>query len=358
MRSELLTLLSVVALALPSVAQQTELERVRAAAEAAWQTRDPARALPEYERLVELAPDDLAAWHRLGYVRHALGRYAEALPAHERAAALWERDPRVGARATYNVACALCRLDRAGEALPWLERAIERGFTNVELIGWDPDLEPLRGHARVRELCDAIRARRIQVAVVVHEGVELLDFAGPAEVFAAASGPDGGRAFSVFLVAPTAGEISSLGFARIVPNHTIADCPTPDVIVIPGGDTGRLQRDPAFMEWVREQSEQVDVLLTVCTGAFVPAQLGLLDGKEATTHRGSRAGLAREHPAVRVVDRKVVDNGTIVTAAGVSSGIDGALHVVARLCGEASAKATAEYLEFAWRPEVAPARDR
>jgi putative intracellular protease/amidase len=346
------------AVALTLSAQQPALDAARAAADAAWAARDPQAALPAYRRLVELAPDDVVAWHRLGYVLHQLARYEEALPAHERAASLWERDPRAGARAAYNVACALCRLGRASEAVPWLERAVERGYRNAEMIGHDPDLEPVRLDPAVRRLCERIRAGRIQVAVVVHEGAELLDFAGPAEVFASASAADGNRAFSVFFVAPSAGEVTSLGFARIVPNFTIADCPPLDVLVIPGGDTGRLQRDAAFMAWVRRQSERVTVLLTVCTGAHVAAQLGLLDDREATTSRGGRAGFARDYPRVRVVDRKVVDIGRIVTAGSVSSGIDGALHVVARLCGEAAAKATATYLEFDWRPDTLPARDR
>lgn len=357
MRFHLSSVLFALALGLP--AQSATLESVRATAEAAWKARDHDAAIPAYRRLVELLPDDTVAWHHLGYALHKAERFEEALVAHQRAAGLFEHDKRTATTANYNVACALCRLGRAEEAMPWLERAVQGGFKNAEMIGWDPDLEPLRADARLEQLCATIRAGRLQVAVVVHEGVELLDFAGPAEVFASASGQDGSRAFSVFLVAPSAGEVKSLGFARLIPNHTIADCPPPDVLVIPGGDTGRLQRDAAFMAWVKEHASRTKVLLTVCTGAFVPAQLGLLDGKEATTHHGSRANLARSHPAVRVVDRKVVDNGSIVTAAGVSSGIDGALHVVARLCGEAAAKATAGYLEYSWQPEPPPKpRDR
>lgn len=353
------TAIFLLALAATLPAQPPTLDAARTTAEAAWKAREYDAAIPAYRRLVELAPDDTVGWHHLGYALHVLGRFDEALVAHERAAALFAQDVKTAATSTYNVACALCRLGRAEEAFPWLERAVDRGFKNAEMIGWDEDLAPLRDDARLRELCAKIRAGRLQVAVIVHEGVELLDFAGPAEVFAAADARDGGRAFSVSLVAPAPGEVTSLDFARIVPNHTIADCPAPDVIVIPGGDTGRLQRDPEFMAWVRGQATRTKVLLTVCTGAFVPAELGLLDGKEATTHHGSRVSLARRYPSVRVVDRKVVDNGSIVTAAGVSSGIDGALHVVARLCGDASAKATAAYLEYSWQPQIPqPARDR
>ena len=190
----------------------------------------------------------------------------------------------------------------------------------------------------------------LQVAVVVHEGVELLDFAGPAEVFASAH-KDGAPLCRVFLVAPKKGAVTSQGFVQLQPNFVIDDCPKPDVIVIPGGDTGVLLNDEKFLAWVTASLPTAKVLLTVCTGAFVPAKLGLLDGKEATTHHGSLAALRREHPAIKVRDdRKVVDNGTIVTSAGVSSGIEGSLHVVGRLGGEDVAKAVARYIEYRWEP--------
>jgi transcriptional regulator GlxA family with amidase domain len=95
-------------------------------------------------------------------------------------------------------------------------------------------------------------------------------------------------------------------------------------------------------------------MFSVCTGAFVLAQAGLLDGLEATSHHSAVKSLQRDYPKIKVrSDRRIVDNGKIVTAAGVSAGIDGALHIVARLCGPEVAQKTAVYMEYKWQPEPA-----
>src|SRR5262245_2985766 len=188
------------------------------------------------------------------------------------------------------------------------------------------------------------------VAIVVHEGVELLDFAGPGEVFSSAAA---GRAFRVFTVSETDKPIKSQRFLTITPEFTIANCPKPDIIVIPGGDTGVLLRSPNFMKWVQTRAPETEVLFSVCTGALVLADSGLLDGLEATTHYGSIDRL-RQYSKIKVLDdRRVVDNGKVVTAAGVSAGIDGALHLVARLNGQSTAERTAKYMEYRWQPEPA-----
>jgi transcriptional regulator GlxA family with amidase domain len=187
------------------------------------------------------------------------------------------------------------------------------------------------------------------VAIVIHDGVELLDFAGPGEVFAAA---DRGRAFHVYTVADTTKPVVSQGFLRIIPQYTMDDCPKPDIVVIPGGATRVLLDNPKAMTWVKTASQEADILLSVCTGAFVLAKLGLLDGQEATTHHSSITALGNQFPKVKVrSDRRLVDNGKVITAAGVSAGIDGALHVVDRLCGTAAARGTAKYMEYRWEPE-------
>ena len=191
------------------------------------------------------------------------------------------------------------------------------------------------------------------VAIVVHEGVELLDFAGPGEVFAAA---ERGTAFNVYTVAETTKPIISQRFLSVNPQYTPDNCPKPDIVVIPGGATLRLLASAKMMAWVKETARDAEVVLSVCTGAFVLGQLGLLDGKEATTHYASLDRLAKQFPKVKVrSDKRLVDNGQVVTAAGVSAGIDGALHVVARLRGPAVAKATAKYMEYRWEPEKSEA---
>ncbi|MHC4416843.1 MAG: DJ-1/PfpI family protein [Planctomycetota bacterium] len=199
------------------------------------------------------------------------------------------------------------------------------------------------------------------VAIVVHEGVELLDFAGPGEVFEAAAwrGAEKGRPwFNIYTVAPSKGPVMSQMFLTIEPQYTIDDYPPPDVLVIPGGATGVLTRDERFMGWVERVVPDTEIAFSVCTGAFVLAASGLLDGCEATTHWSAIDGLRKAAPnAVVRADRRFVDSGRVITTAGVSAGIDGALHVVARLLGRYTAERTARYMEYRWEPDPQAAAD-
>lgn len=192
------------------------------------------------------------------------------------------------------------------------------------------------------------------VAIVVYDGVELLDFAGPGEVFQAAakySWEDAKTTFNVYTVAPSNKPIVSQGFVTITPEYTIENCPEPDIVVLPGGRARELYDDPVFMKWAKSAVDQADIAMSVCTGAFVLAKNGQLDGIEATTHWGAIEQLRKAAPTATVLENKrFVDNGRIVTTAGVSAGIDGALHVVAKLISFDIAKATARYMEYAWKP--------
>jgi transcriptional regulator GlxA family with amidase domain len=207
---------------------------------------------------------------------------------------------------------------------------------------------------------DTPGSRTRNVAVVLYEGVEVLDFAGPAEVFAAAAGRAGTGdrpAFRAYTMAATRDPIVSQGFVRILPEFSIDDAPRPDVLVLPGGSSGRLTSDPRFMAWVTKAMQEAEVTLTVCTGAFVAAKAGALDGKTVTTWYDAIERLRQAAPRATVQEgRRFVDNGSIVTTAGVSAGIDGALHVVARLVGRSAADRTARYMEYHWAPESYLAR--
>lgn len=210
---------------------------------------------------------------------------------------------------------------------------------------------------------------RRTVAILVHEGVELLDFAGPGEVFAVSKG-ERGRAFDVHLVAASRKPIKSQRFVEIIPGKTFDELPDPDIVVIPGGATRRAMDDLKTLAWIEKAAPKAEVVLSVCTGAVMLASAGLLDDLEATTHWGALDHLRRAAPKTKVHAKcRFVDNGGIVTTAGVSAGIDGALHVVERLLGLASAKYTARYMEYrwqrdapkvvtkrgkAWKPRVAP----
>jgi putative intracellular protease/amidase/YHS domain-containing protein len=184
---------------------------------------------------------------------------------------------------------------------------------------------------------------RRNVVILVFDGMELLDFAGPAEVFASAG-------FEVRTVAATRDAVTCAGLATLKPHYTVADCPRADVVVVPGGSTA-VSRDRRVTDWVVRASREAKATLSVCTGAFVLARAGLLDGKEATTHHGAIEALRTQFPKVTVrADRRVVDNGKVVTSAGVSAGIDGALHLVKRLSGRPAARAAARYMEYNWQP--------
>ena len=190
-------------------------------------------------------------------------------------------------------------------------------------------------------------ARR-NVAIVIYDDVEILDFAGPTEVFTAAGDFS---AFRVYTVASSHKPILSQGILKVIPDYSVEDAPAPDILVLPGGNAGSLIKNRAAMAWVAKVAKKNELSMSVCSGAFILADLGLLDGLTATTHWGALPGLAN-YPKVKAKsDVRFVDSGRIVTTAGVSAGIDGALHVVQRLLGDDVAWRTARYMQYDyWEP--------
>jgi putative intracellular protease/amidase len=194
------------------------------------------------------------------------------------------------------------------------------------------------------------------VAIVIWNGAEVLDWAGPSEVFESAghfAEIDGQRAFNVYTVSKTTEPIVSQRFVKVTPQYSIEDAPHPDILVLPGGGTSSVLKDPEFLAWAGDVAREAEIAMSVCTGAFVLGQAGLLDEKTVTTWYGATDRLERQFPAATVHrGRRFVDNGHVLTTAGVSAGIDGALHVVARLLGRDMADRTAEYMEYKWAPEA------
>ena len=199
----------------------------------------------------------------------------------------------------------------------------------------------------------------IPVAFVLSEGAVMIDFAGPWEVFQDVYLPHRGKEmddqmpFRLYTVAETKAPIRISGGLQVVPDATFDDAPPPKVIVIPaqGGAT------PKMREWIRKSSAHADMVMSVCTGAFVLADTGLLAGKSATTHHGAYKAFAMKFPDVRLEKgMRFVENGHLATAGGLSSGIDLALRVVERYFGEEAAQQTAfqmEYLGEGWtKPQV------
>ena len=160
----------------------------------------------------------------------------------------------------------------------------------------------------------------------------------------------GGRKslFDVRVVAAKAAPVTVLGGLKVVPTDTFATCPAVDVLVVPGGPgKDAALRDTATLDWVRQQAKGAELVTSVCTGSFILGEAGLLDGKRSATHHLSVGRMRAAYPKVTVVaDRRVVEDGNVVTAAGVSSGLDMSLRVVARLHGDGAAKMVADIIEY------------
>ncbi|WP_426341248.1 DJ-1/PfpI family protein [Pseudoduganella sp. S-14] len=185
----------------------------------------------------------------------------------------------------------------------------------------------------------------IPVAFLLSDNAVVIDFGGPWEVFANASvqGRSGEAAFQLYTVGATAAPVTAYGGMKIVPNYTIANAPPPKVIVVPAQTVS----DPAVLEWLRQASRTADLTMSVCTGAFILAHAGLLDGKSAVTHHGAFKEFAMKFPSVTLKrGARFVEEGNIATAGGLSSGIDLALRVVERYFGRAAASNTAYVMEY------------
>jgi transcriptional regulator GlxA family with amidase domain len=193
-----------------------------------------------------------------------------------------------------------------------------------------------------------------RIAVALFDGAEELDFAGPWEVLAAwaTQWPDDG--VEVFTVARSTEPVSCAKGMRVLPDHTWDSAPPIDVLVYPGGvGTRRDLSDPATLEWLRGLEGDGTLMTSVCTGALVFAAAGLLRDRPATTWWGALDRLAELDPSLEVrPDDRFVDSGEVVTAAGVSAGIDMALHLVARLHSVERAREVRRYIQYDPEPPV------
>jgi transcriptional regulator GlxA family with amidase domain len=199
---------------------------------------------------------------------------------------------------------------------------------------------------------------RRHVAILLFPEVEVLDFAGPFEVFAVANELTGFETFHTFTVAETPGSIRARNGLKIVPDHPLESAPAPHVLVIPGGfGTRALLKKPALLEWIRQRARHAEHVVSVCTGSLVLAQAGLLDGLRATTHHEVLADLTALAPRTTVdATARFTDNGHVLTSAGIAAGIDVSLHLVAKLLGLDAAQRTARYMEYHWRNDAGTTR--
>jgi len=183
------------------------------------------------------------------------------------------------------------------------------------------------------------------VAILLFNGVEIIDFAGPWEVF-------GGAGYRVFSVAEKLDPITSVYGQKLTPDFTFENAAKADVLLVPGGGVTNAVNSPATIKWVQDKSKESKYTMSVCTGAFILAKAGLLDGLSATTVSGGIAGLAQAGSKIKVVyDKRYVDNGKIITTAGLSSGIDGSFYLVSKMLGRGVAQLTALGIEYDWDPD-------
>ena len=195
------------------------------------------------------------------------------------------------------------------------------------------------------------------VGIFLFDNVEVLDFAGPFEVFSTASRvnarmhPGAVPLFKVFTVALSTQSISARGGLQIVPEKDFSSHAPLDILIVPGGIVTEELKKDAVIQWIRRVGTQhTELLASVCTGAFLLAKAGFLDGKRATTHWEDIADLRIMFPSVTVEEKtRWVDEGHVITSAGISAGIDMALHLVARIAGEELALNTARQMEFDWQ---------
>ena len=188
------------------------------------------------------------------------------------------------------------------------------------------------------------------IAIALWDGVEELDFAGPYEVLTAWARMSE-RPISVRTAGPSADAVRCSHDLKVVPDSTWDDLGDVDLFVLPGGDTRPLQADENFLERVRTVAGSGALMTSVCTGALVYAKAGLLDGRPATTHWSALDRLADLGVTVDR-DARYVDDGNVVTAAGVSAGIDMALHLVARLEPVERAQEVRRYIQYDPQPPV------
>lgn len=188
----------------------------------------------------------------------------------------------------------------------------------------------------------------LTVGICLFDEVEVLDFAGPFEVFSLAENEQGGKLFNVIVISQN-NVIKARNGLTVLADYNLTNHPKIDVLVIPGG-YGAEQieiHNTVLLEWIKQQSNQVSILLSICTGVFLLAKIGLLDNLKATTHWMDVAQIQKDYPKIEVVtNQRYVDNGKIITSGGISSGIHASLYTVAKLSKIAMANETAKRMEF------------
>ncbi len=201
-------------------------------------------------------------------------------------------------------------------------------------------------------------ARTRSVGILLFNGIEILDLAGPYEVFTTATrvkqrqNPGIFPPFLVFTLAENLKPVKTRQGMEVIPQFTIGEHPAMDMLIVPGGVVDVEMQNTRILDWINETARKTTVTASVCTGAFLLAAAGVLFEKTATTHWEDAKDLQARFPHVKVQPGKPwIDNGSVVTSAGISAGIKMSLHLVARLESKQLATRTARQIEFDWKPE-------
>lgn len=189
------------------------------------------------------------------------------------------------------------------------------------------------------------------VGIFLFDDVEVLDFAGPFEVFSVCGRRNELDPFHVMTVSERGQPVAARNGLVVTPTHSFASCPPLDIILVPGGfGTRREMLNAVVLEWVAARSRASKFTLSVCTGSLVLGSAGLLDGRHTTTHHMAFPELMAAAPKATIHEKaRIVDNGSLLCSSGVSAGIDMSLHLVARLHGDDIARETARYMEYEGR---------
>ena len=190
--------------------------------------------------------------------------------------------------------------------------------------------------------------KKLNAAILIFDDVEVLDFAGPFEVFSVTNELNDYSLLNVYTVAREKSPVRARNGLSVNPDFSIHEAPQPDILIVPGGQGTRpaLQQHD-ILSWIRQSANDAEKVLSVCTGALLLAKVGLLDGLRSTTHHSAFGLLAEIAPNTEIVrDARFVDNGKVITSAGISAGIDMSLYVIEMLFGTETAQYTAGYMEY------------
>ena len=194
----------------------------------------------------------------------------------------------------------------------------------------------------------------MNIGIYIYDEAEVLDFSGPFEVFSTASRVSKTQnLFNVFLISETGKTVIARGGYQVNPAYSISDHPPIDVLIVVGGvHTGEMKKSPV-LKWIAETSKQAKLVASVCTGAFLLAEAGILSHHKVTTHWEDIPDLRKSYPNLEVLEnQRWVDEGTIITSGGISAGIDMSLHLVSKTHGSELAEKTAKQMEFDWSKNI------